>query len=142
MRPAFSANAGSRGKIQVRCRQGCRASWLSHRQTVVPLIEATNPAPTTSRFNSDRENRDRGLPRRCGSSHASALTATMIPGGKACGGPATRLFIEARKTLLEKAFAPLGYNLTRRIETCGNDIVREPLGRVQDDPGAQDVAIR
>src|SRR3989304_2451448 len=129
MRPAFSANAGSRGKIQVRCRQGCRASWLSHRQTVVPLIEATNPAPTTSRFNSDRENRHRGFPRRGG----------RTPGW---GGPATRLSIEARKTLLEKAFAPLGYDLTRRLETCGNDIVREPLGRVQDDPGAQDVTIR
>jgi len=42
MRPALAAKSGSRGKIQPRCRQGRRASALSQRHKVAPLISATN----------------------------------------------------------------------------------------------------
>src|SRR2546430_3379142 len=64
MRPAFSANCGSRGKIQLRCRQGRRASALSHRHRVLPLISPTMPCVITSRWISERDNRDKGNPDR------------------------------------------------------------------------------
>ncbi len=51
---------GSRGKIQLRCRQGRRASALSQRHRVAPLIFATNPWARTSRRISDRESRESG----------------------------------------------------------------------------------
>ncbi len=43
MRPAFTANCGSRGKIQDRYRQGRMASSCSHRHIVLSLIVATRP---------------------------------------------------------------------------------------------------
>ena len=45
MRPALPAKSGSRGKIQLRCCQGRRASALSQRQSVVPLTWATMLEP-------------------------------------------------------------------------------------------------
>src|SRR5271166_4476835 len=48
MRPAFRAKSGSRGKIQLRCCQGRRASALNQRQSVVPLTWATMPWAVTS----------------------------------------------------------------------------------------------
>src|SRR5262252_4873231 len=51
MRPALTAKSGSRGKIQMRCRQGRSASALSQRHKVAPLISATNPWVITSRRN-------------------------------------------------------------------------------------------
>jgi hypothetical protein len=41
--PALAAKLGSRGKIQLRCCQGRRASVLSQRHNVAPLISATRP---------------------------------------------------------------------------------------------------
>ena len=43
MGPALPAKFGSRGKIQLRCFQGRRASLLSQRHKVAPLISATKP---------------------------------------------------------------------------------------------------
>src|ERR1700758_3764112 len=43
MGPALLAKFGSRGKIQLRCFQGRRASLLSQRHKVAPLISATRP---------------------------------------------------------------------------------------------------
>src|SRR5229473_2392764 len=45
MRPALAAKSGSRGKIQLRCCQGRRASAFSQRHRVVPLISAPSLAP-------------------------------------------------------------------------------------------------
>src|SRR5258708_6734598 len=47
-RPALAAKSGSRGKIQLRCCQGRRASAFSQRHRVVPLISASKPCATTS----------------------------------------------------------------------------------------------
>src|ERR1700676_3186502 len=47
MGPAFPAKFGSRGKIQLRCFQGRRASLLSQRHKVAPLISATRPCEIT-----------------------------------------------------------------------------------------------
>src|SRR5262249_22248827 len=40
---ALAAKLGSRGKTQLRCCQGRRASLLSQRHNVAPLISATRP---------------------------------------------------------------------------------------------------
>lgn len=95
MRPALAANAGSRGKIQLRCRHGRSASWLSQRQTVVPLICATSPWATAARHGSLSDHRANGSPRRVGNSQASALTSMTTLGGKAGRSAAARLFLEA-----------------------------------------------
>ena len=84
------AGDGSRGKIHVRCRQGRNASWLSQRQSVVPLIFATMPLAIASWRNSEIVQRANGKPRRDGNSQASALIATVALGGKAGRAPAPR----------------------------------------------------
>jgi hypothetical protein len=94
-RPALRANRGSRGKIHVRWRQGRNASWLSQRQSVVPLIAATMPLAMASWRSSDTGQRASGRPRRDGISQASALIATTILGGKADRASASRSFIES-----------------------------------------------
>src|SRR5437867_787548 len=53
------------------------------RHNVVPLTSATIPCATTSRRMSATENRDKGRPKRYGSSHARAFTWTTTLGGKA-----------------------------------------------------------
>ena len=72
------------------------ASWLNHRQIVVPLISATRPCAKTARRSAVRDQRDSGTPQRCGNSHASAFTATTTPGGKAGWAPAAGLLGEPR----------------------------------------------
>src|SRR4029453_6636092 len=96
MRSALAANAGSRGKIQLRCRHGRRASWLSQRHNVVPLIWATSPCATTACRRSVSAQRANGTPRCAGSSHARALTATTTLGGKAGRPPPSRQFRQNR----------------------------------------------
>ena len=49
MRPALTAKSGSRGKIELRCRQGQMASWLSQRHTVLSLIVAAMAQRCASR---------------------------------------------------------------------------------------------
>jgi hypothetical protein len=77
------------GEIQLRCRHGRRASWLSHRHNVVPLIWATSPCATTACCRSVSAQRVNGTPRCAGSSHARVLTATTTLGGKADRPPAS-----------------------------------------------------
>jgi hypothetical protein len=86
IRPALAAKSGSRGNIQLRCRQGRSASALSQRHKVAPLISATNPWVSTSRRISERESRESGSCKRCGSSQASALTWTTTRGGEKRAG--------------------------------------------------------
>jgi hypothetical protein len=115
IRPALAAKSGSRGKLQLRCRQGRSASALSQRHKVAPLISATNPCVITSRRISERESRESGSCKRCGSSQASALTWTTTLGGKEGGTPAPRLRLQARKSRKGESLAPLADNLARRV---------------------------
>jgi len=95
MRPALTAKAGSRGKIQQRWRQGRSASSLSQRHSVVPLICATSPCATASLRSSASDQRANGSPRRDGSSQASALISTLTVGGKTGRAAAARAIFEA-----------------------------------------------
>jgi hypothetical protein len=60
-------------------------------------------------------------------------------GGKAGCAPASRLLVEAGETFAEKPLAPLADDLARRIQASGNEVVRQPVGRQQDEFGANDV---
>ena len=126
IRPAFQAKSGSRGKIQLRCGQGRRASALSPRQRVVTAdlgddtLGASPPAgyqPATAERAAapgDAEAYRRGL-----------CTTTL--GGKEGGTPATRLLVKARQPGECESLAPLAHDLARRISACGDDIVGQPL---------------
>src|SRR5260370_8997901 len=106
MRPAWTANSGSRGKIQVRCCHGRIASSWSHRQTVLSLIRATMPDRCASRTISAVLSRESGRPRVTGSSHASALICTTSSGGKSPGPTRAWAFLKAGHALLEESLAP------------------------------------
>src|SRR6202047_3367282 len=140
--PALAAKSGSRGKIQLRCRQGRSASALSQRHKVAPLISATNPCVITSRRISERESRESGSCKRCGSSQASALTWTTTLGGKEGGTPAPRLRLQARKSRKGESLAPLADTLARRVQASGDDVVGEALRRKQYDLRSDHIAIR
>ena len=142
MRLALRANCRSRGKIQVRCRHGRNASWLSQRHRVVPLIFATMPLDIASWRNSETDQRANGSPLRDGNSHASALIATTILGGKAGWAPASWTLIEPRKALIVKTPTPLADNLTWCVEMLRDAGVAQTLTRQQHDPGAHNVTIR
>src|SRR2546425_4275842 len=141
MRSALTANAGSRGKIHVRCRHGRRASWLSQRHSVAPLIWATSPCVTTACCRSRSDQRASGTPRCAGSSHARALTATTTLGGKAGRSPAPRQFLEARQPMPPETLSPLADDLARQIETCGDDVIGHALGGEQHQLRTDDVSI-
>jgi hypothetical protein len=142
MRPALAAKSGSRGKIQLRCRQGRSASALSQRHKVAPLISATNPWVITSRRISERESRDRGSCKRCGSSQARALTWTTTLGGKAGGSAAPRLRLEAGEPREGKSFAPLADDLPGRVQASGDDVVGEPFRGKEYDLRSDHITIR
>src|SRR5438309_6191590 len=125
MRPALAAKSGSRGKIQLRCLQGRSASALSQRHKVAPLISAISPWVITSRRISERDSRESGSCKRCGSSQASALTWTTTLGGKAGGTPASRLRLKTGKARQGESLAPLADNLAWGVQASGDDIVGE-----------------
>src|SRR5713226_5839212 len=142
MRSALTANAGSRGKIQLRCRHGRRASWLSQRHSVAPLIWATSPCATAACCRSLSDQRASGNPRWAGNSHARALTATTTLGGKAGRPPAPRQLLEARQPVPPEAFPPLADDLARQIEARGDDVIGQALGGEQHQLRAYHVSIR
>ena len=141
-RPAFSAKWGSRGKIQLRWRQGGNASALSQRQSVTPLICATIPRAITSRWSSGTVKCASGTPWREGISQASRLTSTTTLGGEAGWAPAAGLFVQPGEAFEEEPVPPLADDLPRRIEAGGDDVVPDVLGGEQDDLGANHVTIR
>src|ERR1700740_3392039 len=142
MRPALVVKSRSRGKIQRRCGQGRSASALSQRHKVTPLISATKPWVITSRRISDRESRDSGSCKRCGSSQARALTWTTTLGGKLGGSAAPRFGLEARKSREGKSLAPFADNLARGVQTSSDNVVGEPFGGEQHDLRSDHVTIR
>jgi len=63
-------------------------------------------------------------------------------GGKAGLAPASGLTLEAGQPGESKSFAPFAHDLTRRVEVSGDEVVGEPLGCHEDDPGANNITIR
>jgi hypothetical protein len=100
------------------------------------------PLAIASWRRSATDQRDKGRPRRYGSSQANALIATTTLGGKTGGSPASRPFLKTRKSLDIKAPAPLTDDLARHIETGGDAVVAEPLAGQKYDLGSHNVSIR
>ena len=109
---------------------------------VVPLIWAIKPCASTSCRISATENLDRGSPRRWGNSQARALTWTTRLGEKAGLSPASGLTLKAGETSQGKPFTPLTDDLARGVEPGGDQVIREPLGRHENNSGADNVTIR
>jgi hypothetical protein len=63
-------------------------------------------------------------------------------GGKAGFPPASWLLVKAGEALEKEALAPFADDLPWRIQSNGNDVVRQPFGREQDELGVDDVSIR
>src|SRR6266436_8597507 len=82
MGPALPAKLGSRGKIQLRCFQGRRASLLSHRHKVAPLISATKPCEMTCWRISSTESRDKWEPEAMRKLTGERLNLNDETGGK------------------------------------------------------------
>src|SRR5207302_4661353 len=123
MRPALTANCGSRGKIQQRCCHGRIASALSQRHTVLSLMLATNPNCRACCATSATLKRDSGAPSVAGSSHASALTWTTTTGGKSPGPAWARLIFQPGQALLVEALAPQAHNFAPRVQGRRNLVV-------------------
>jgi hypothetical protein len=68
--------------------------------------------------------------------------ATTTLGGKLRRAPASRFFLKAGEALLEEALAPLADDLSWSIEPCGDTVVVQTLGSVEDDLGADHITIR
>jgi hypothetical protein len=139
--PALRAKSGSRGKIQLRWRQGRNASWPSQRQSVVPLILATMPLAIASCRSSATDQRAKGRSRRDGSSQASALIATTTLGGKAGWPPAAWSVVETRQPLKTEPLTPLAGDLAWQAKLSCYPIVAEPPAREQYDLRPHDIAI-
>jgi hypothetical protein len=63
-------------------------------------------------------------------------------GGKAGLAPAPWLTFEAGQTGESESLPPFAHDLTGRVETGGDEVIGESLGRHENDPGADDLAIR
>src|SRR5437667_9646045 len=109
------------------------ASLLNHRQRVVPLIWAVMPCAITSRRMSDRENLDKGNPRRTGSSQARAFTSTTTLGGKAGRATTSGLFIEPGQSEFGEPLSPLTDNLPWQVESRRDNVISETLCSIQND---------
>jgi hypothetical protein len=96
----------------------------------------------TSRLISAVLKRDRGNPSWIGNSHARALTATTVPGGKDRRPAPPGQFVKAPAALLEESLAPLADDLARSVESSRDIVVAETLSGVEHDLGPDDIAIR
>src|SRR5450631_2523468 len=142
MRPALTANSGSRGKIQQRCCQGRIASAWSQRQTVLSLMVATNPNCRACCATSATLRRESGKPSVAGSSHASALTCTTTSGGKSPWSARASLIFQARQAVFEKALAPQAHDFASRMQARSNLVVAPTFGGEEDHLGPDDLIIR
>jgi hypothetical protein len=63
-------------------------------------------------------------------------------GGKDPRPAAAGALLQALQAFLEEALAPLGHDLPGQVQPGADVLVRQPLGREQDDLGPQDLSIR
>src|SRR6266508_3021311 len=138
---ALAAKAGSRGKIQERCRQGLSASWSSQRHSVETETSLTRPVVMTSSRSSGRLQRPSGTPRVAGSSQAIALTSTTTAEGETARPAGPLAVPQPAKAFLDKAFAPLRHGVDRHPKPPGDPGVLLPLGGRQHDPGPHHLAL-
>src|SRR5512132_69370 len=139
--PALAAKAGSRGKIQERCRQGLSAASLSHRQSVETDTWSIRPVVMTSSRSSARLQRPSGTARIAGSSQAIALTSTTTAEGELARPTRPLAIPQPAKPLLDKALAPLRHGVDRHPKPPRDLDVLLAVGGGQHDPGPDDLAL-
>ena len=88
------------------------------------------------------ERRDKGSPRRWGSSQASALTWTMRTGWESGLYARPEAEPQARQSGQGKPLAPLADDLARRIEPSRDEVVGQAFISKEDDLGAHHITIR
>src|SRR5680860_545370 len=118
------------------------ASSVSQRQMVDPEISATTPRETTSSLMSGTNKRDRGSPRRDGSSQASALTSITTCGGKNRRSSPPGALLEPSQALLEETLAPFADDLAREVQASTDLFVGPSPRRVENDLGSDHIPIR
>src|SRR5215210_2573899 len=112
------------------------ASSESHRQTVLPEIQATRPRSIASRATSPALQRLRGTPLVAGNSQARALTSILASGGKVRRSAGARSVLQSAQPLLVKALAPLTGRLGAGVKPLGDLLVGGPFGGQQHYSGA------
>ena len=140
-RTAFVSNAGSRGKIHVRCVHGLIPSSCSHSHNVVVPIDSTIFFSITCSRISLMLNREKGSSSCAGSSHATALTDATTPGGKASWSPAARMLVQCLQPFFEKPLAQLAHQRTAHIQPTGDQTVVQPFSQIQHDPRSHHLTI-
>jgi hypothetical protein len=70
------------------------------------------------------------------------LIATTTLGGKAGWSPATRLLVQAWKSLGIETPTPLTDDLARQAQACGDAVVAKPFARQKHDLGTHNITIR
>src|SRR5437867_10980596 len=108
------------------------ASSASQRQSVDSPMDATSPRLRISRLSSGMLKRERGSPESLGGSHAKALTAMTTLGGKADGPSASGLFFQSGEAFFEETLAPLGDDLSGRVQARGDLVIAQV--RIPDHP--------
>src|SRR3990172_1886753 len=141
MRPALTANSGSRGKSQARCRQGRMASSWSHRHTVLALRVATRPERWASRTMSAVLRRERGRPKVAGSSHAMAFICTTTSGGENPGPARARALLETGEPFVEEPFAPEADHIASHRKRGSDVVIRLAFGGGQNHLGPENLEI-
>src|SRR5918996_4289569 len=139
MRPAFSAKAGSVGKIQERWSQGRIASSRSQR-TIVECEASQTPRSTTRRWTSAVERRESGEPP-LGGSQATALTSVICSGGETARPARARFIREAVEPLLAKASSPAPHRLPADTQPLADLGVGVAVGGHQHELRAQHLAV-
>ena len=141
-RPALLLKSGSLIEIQLRYDQGLMASALSHRQTVIPLMEPTIRCLMTSRAMSRSLKRDNGMPLSLGSSQARAFTSITTSGGKYAGTTASCLIPKTGQALFKETLPPFRDDLTGQLKPPTDLLILKPFGSKEDDLGPHDFIVR
>jgi hypothetical protein len=115
------------------------ASSQSQRQ-IVEADASQTARSTTSRCSSVRVKRDSGRPWVAGSSQQVALTSATCSGRKTARATRARPVNESLQAILEEAPAPLADDPSGGVEANGNHGVREPIGRIERDARALNLA--
>jgi hypothetical protein len=86
--------------------------------------------------------RDNGKFNSAGSSHASALIATTISGGKARRAASPVALLKAFQAMFKESFPPLTHDLERRVQAGSNIFVLHSFRGVENDLSPDNINIR
>src|SRR5215211_759350 len=94
-----------------------------------------------SRCSSVREKRPSGRSCTAGNSHATATTSATCSGGKTARATRARLIPQPLDALLAEPSSPLRHDLRVAIAAHRDVLVLQPLGRIEDQPGALHIPV-